>query len=354
MKSNLKFFKKVRSLPVDQFFQNVLYDKKIGYYNSKQPLGLKGDFITSPKLSNLFSEMIAIWIISTWEIFGKPKKINLVELGPGDGSLTKTLLDVFKRFPIFNNSKKIYLFEISSFLKKIQKKNIKNNSVQWINDFKKIKNGPVIFFGNEFFDAIPIKQFKRDQGKLYEKYFFLGKNSQIVEKFKKASTEDVKILNSYRSLKDLKFIEFPKLGLNELKKIIKIINKLNGCLLIIDYGYLKPHNQSTLQSVIRHKRNILLNNLGKADVTSHVNFSILNEFFLKNKLKVKKVITQKKFLEKMGIMKRAEIIASKMKFNDQTNLYLRLKRLLNTNLMGELFKVILTYKFRRNKYFGFD
>ena len=76
--------------------------------------------------------------------------------------------------------------------------------------------------------------------------------------------------------------------------------------------------------------------------------------FFKNKLKVKKVITQKKFLEKMGIMKRAEIIASKMKFNDQTNLYLRLKRLLNPNLMGELFKVILTYKFRRNKYFGFD
>ena len=354
MKSNLKFFKKVRSLPVDQFFQNVLYDKKIGYYNSKQPLGLKGDFITSPKLSNLFSEMIAIWIISTWEIFGKPKKINLVELGPGDGSLTKTLLDVFKRFPIFNNSKKIYLFEISSFLKKIQKKNIKNNSVQWINDFKKIKNGPVIFFGNEFFDAIPIKQFKRDQGKLYEKYFFLGKNSQIVEKFKKASTEDVKILNSYRSLKDLKFIEFPKLGLNELKKIIKIINKLNGCLLIIDYGYLKPHNQSTLQSVIKHRKNNPLNNLGKADVTSHVNFKLLSEFFQKNRMKIKNVITQRQFLKSLGILERAEIVAKKMKFREQSDLYLRIKRLLSPNSMGNLFKAILAYKSNKSKFLGFS
>ena len=79
MKANLKFFKKKRFLPVDKFFQKILYDKKIGYYASKQPIGIKGDFITSPKISNLFSEVIAIWIISVWQIFGKPKKINIIE-----------------------------------------------------------------------------------------------------------------------------------------------------------------------------------------------------------------------------------------------------------------------------------
>ena len=76
MKSNLKFFKKEKFLPVDKFFHNVLYDKKIGYYSTKQPFGGEGDFITAPKISNLFSEMIAIWIISSWEAFNKPKKIN--------------------------------------------------------------------------------------------------------------------------------------------------------------------------------------------------------------------------------------------------------------------------------------
>ena len=111
MNSNLKFFKNLKSLPVDKFFNNVLYDSKIGYYNSKQPLGEKGDFITSPKISDLFSEMIAIWIISTWELFGKPKNLNIVELGPGDGSLTKILLRSFKKFPDFNSSKKIFLYE---------------------------------------------------------------------------------------------------------------------------------------------------------------------------------------------------------------------------------------------------
>ena len=94
MKSNLKFFKNKKSLPVDKFLQNVLYDKKFGYYSSKTPFGIKGDFITAPTISNLFSELISIWIISTWEKFGRPKRINIVELGPGDGSLIKILLNV--------------------------------------------------------------------------------------------------------------------------------------------------------------------------------------------------------------------------------------------------------------------
>ena len=353
MKSNLKFFKKSKFLPVDKFFERVLYDKKIGYYTSRYPFGKKGDFVTAPNISNLFSEMIAIWIISTWEIFGKPKNLNIVELGPGDGSLTKVLLNVFKKFPEFNSAKQIYLFEVSDYLKKVQKKNIKFNQVKWINNLKNIKKGPVVFFGNEFLDAIPIKQFKREKNFLYEKNFIINKDFKIKEVFKKASNEDVKIIKSYKTLKNLKFIEFPKLGFNELKKIVKKISSLNGCFLTIDYGYLKSNNQSTLQSVMKHKKNDILDNLGKADITSHVNFKLLNEFFLKNNLKVKKIISQKKFLKNMGIIERAEIIAKKMKFSDQSNLYLRLKRLLSPNLMGDLFKVILAYKYKNNNYFGF-
>ena len=79
--------------------------------------------------------MIAIWIISTWEIFGKPKKINIVELGPGDGGLMKVLVNVFKNFPEFNAAKKIYLFEISGYLKKVQKENIKYDQIKWVNNF---------------------------------------------------------------------------------------------------------------------------------------------------------------------------------------------------------------------------
>ena len=122
--------------------------------------------------------------------------------------------------------------------------------------------------------------------------------------------------------------------------------------MLIDYGYLKPNNQNTLQSVFKHKKNSILNNLGKADITSHVNFGLLNEFFLKNNLKVKKIVTQKEFLEKMGILERAAIIAKKMKFKEQSDLYLRLRRLLSPRLMGSLFKVIFAYNHKTNNYSG--
>ena len=122
---------------------------------------------------------------------------------------------------------------------------------------------------------------------------------------------------------------------------------------MIDYGYLKPNNQNTLQSVMRNKKNGLLNNLGKADITSHVNFSLLKEFLKKKNLKVKNIITQKEFLENMGILKRAEIISKKMKFSEKSDLYFRLKRLLNPGSMGHLFKVILAYKSNFNDFTGF-
>jgi len=353
MKSDIKFFKKSKLLPVDKFFENVLYDNKSGYYASKLPFGEKGDFITSPKISYLFSEIIAIWIVSTWELFGKPKNFNIIELGPGDGSLTNVLLRSFKKFPEFDSVKKIFLYEKSNYLKKIQKKNILDKNVNWINNFNLITKGPVIFFGNEFFDALPIKQFKRKKKSLLEKNFSFNKNHQIKEVFNKASKIDVKTIKSYKTLKKLNFIELPKFGFQELKKMIKKIYELKGCILLIDYGYLKSNNQDTLQSVMRHKKNNLFDNLGKADITAHVNFNLLNEFFLKKGLKVNKVISQKEFLENMGIIERAKMVAKKMKFSQQSDLYLRIKRLLSPRAMGSLFKVILTYKFNKNNFAGF-
>ena len=353
MKPNLLFFKKSKILPADKFLRNVLYDKKFGYYASQMPFGKNGDFITSPKVSNIFSEIIAIWIVSSWEAFGKPKNFNIVELGPGDGSLANILLKTFKKFPEFNSIKNMFLLEKSIFLRKVQKKKILNKDVKWIDNLNEIKKGPVVFFGNEFFDAIPIKQFKKIKNDILEKNYSLKKNKNIIEIFTKASPASVKIIKSYKSLKNLKFIEFPQFGLKELEKINKKISKLNGCILMIDYGYLKPNNQNTLQSVMKHKKNRLLSNLGKADITAHVNFALLSEFFKKDGLKVKNVITQKQFLKRMGILERAQIISNKMKFREQSSLYLRLKRLLGSNYMGDLFKVILAYKFNNNNFAGF-
>ena len=115
--------------------------------------------------------------------------------------------------------------------------------------------------------------------------------------------------------------------------------------------FLKQHNLSTLQSVFKHKRNDILKNLGKADITAHVNFELLKEFFKNRNLKVKEIVTQK-FLEKMGILNRANILSTNLKFNKQADLYMRLKRLLSPRSMGTLFKVILAYDLKNNNFSG--
>ena len=354
MRSNKKFFNNSRILPVDKFIENVLYNKKSSYYSSKIPFGKVGDFITAPGVSNLFSEIIGIWLITTWNTLGKPERFNIIELGPGDGSLTKILLNTFKKFPLFNKSTNIYLYEKSNLLRDLQKKNINNSKVKWIKDFTSIKKGPAIFFGNEFFDAIPIKQFSQKKNIFVEKHFTLNKKNKIEEIYKKASKKDILQIKKFKVLKNLKFIEFPKLGFDELEKIIKKVSKLKGGLLLIDYGYLIPTNKNTLQSLFNHKKNNLLDNLGKADITSLVNFNLLKEYFIKNNLKVKKIVTQKFFLERMGIIERANNLSQKMSFRDQSNLYLRLRRLLDKKLMGNLFKVIFTYKTEKDNFLGFE
>ncbi len=344
-----------KSFAVDEFFNNALFDKKKGYYSTKNPFGKKGDFVTAPNISDIFSEIIGIWVISTWEKLGKPKRINLVELGPGDGSLAKILIRTFKRFPEFNSSVNFFLYEKSDFLIKIQKKKIKDKSgkVFWIKDLKKIKSGPVIFFGNEFFDAIPIKQFLIHRNHYFEKYYNTNKNG-VKEFYKKAKNSDKKKLKSFKSLKGLNFVEYPKLGFQELDKIIKKILFLSGGILLIDYGYLQSQNLNTLQSIKRHKKTNIFKNPYEADITYLVNFNLLSEYFLKKHLKVKKIVTQKFFLEKMGIVERANILKKSMNKLQVNNLEKRLHRLLDREMMGDLFKVIFAFKSINDDILGFN
>ena len=358
MKLNLKKFKipSEKPIPIDDFIEKILYEPKMGYYSGKDPFGKNGDFITSPTISNLFSEIVGIWLVSTWEKMGKPKRLHFIELGPGDGSLTKVIINTLKKFPQLNNAIKIYLYEKSEFLKDLQKKKIDNKSIKWIANFNSIKNGPVIFFGNEFFDAIPIKQFSNINTELFEKCYSVKNKVEINERFIKGNKLDKAQIKSFKTLKKLKFVEYPKKGFLELNPIIKKISKLSGGILLIDYGYLNGNNSNTIQAVMDNKKismKSMLSNLGKADITSLVNFNLLREYFIKNNLKVKKIVTQKFFLERMGIIERAQILEKKMTNKQQRYMSHTLARLLEEKQMGKLFKVIFGYKNKNDDYFGF-
>ena len=349
-----KYLSNNKAIPIDKFFYNVLYNKKNGYYIKKNPIGKNGDFITSPMISFLFSEMIAVWIVSYWESLNKPKKFNIIELGPGTGKLYKDLIKTFKKFPNFYSSSNFYLYEKSTVLKNLQKNNLHGEKISWISNFNEIKKGQSIFFGNEFFDAIPIKQFKRKKNKIFEKFIKINNSKKIEIIFKSARETDTKQLKKFNLFKNNDFVEFPKLGLKELKFVVKKIKKSNGGLLLIDYGYLNQINIDTLQSVKNHKKNNIFKNLGDSDITSLVNFSLLKNYFKDNDLKVNNVVTQSFFLKKVGILERAEIVSKKMSFKEKSDLFLRLKRLLDAKHMGEIFKVIFAYKGKKEIDLGFN
>ena len=135
----------------------------------KNPFGKNGDFTTAPNISILFSEILDIWCIAFWENLGYPKKINIIELGAGNGEMMHQMIKVFQKFKKFENASKYFILEKSQFLKKIQKKKIPHNKVAWINSLNDLKNGPNIFLANEFFDALPVKQFIKKNNLWFEK-----------------------------------------------------------------------------------------------------------------------------------------------------------------------------------------
>jgi len=317
----------------------------------KNPFGKGGDFITSPLISNLFGEMLAIWCVAFWEHIGKPRKILLVELGPGDGTLCKDLLKTFKQFEDFYNSLEINLLEISDKLKAIQKKKINNNKVKWIKKIKEINYGPVIFLGNEFFDALPIKQIYKKKKLFFEKYVTLSNdNKKIRFLHKKANNSLIKRIQNLNLISSGNTIEYPIEALKFLEAIAKKINKFDGGLLTFDYGYTEKKNQNTLQSVKKHRYTNVLLKPGHSDITSHLNFKLFHKILKKNNLAVKKITTQNEFLKKTGILERANILSKKMTFKEKANMFYRLKRLMDYREMGSLFKVLFAQK-KGRKYF---
>lgn len=345
--------KKNYKIPLDKFIDYCLYDRKNGYYMTKNPFGILGDFITAPNISRLFSEMIAIWTISFWKSLGSPKKFNLIELGAGNGEMMRVMIESFKRFPSFVKSCNIIICEKSPYLIKKQKKILKFKNIEWLTDLKKINNLPCIFLANEFFDAMPIKQFLKDKNNWFEKFIHINKNKNLNFINKKI---DIKIIEKRINLNissRQNFIEYSPQGLKYLNNIFRLIKKNKGGLLIIDYGYFSKKMKNTLQALYKKKYSKVLENVGKSDITHNVNFYLVEKTAKNFRGLNTNFATQKKFLTNLGIKHRAEIISKNKTFTEKADIFYRLKRLINEKEMGNLFKVMLVKNLDNNTLIGF-
>ena len=341
------------NLSLDKFINFALYDKRHGYYMKKNPFGKKGDFITAPNISRLFSEMIAIWIISFWKSLGSPKKFNVVEMGAGNGEMMKILLESFQNFPFFLKSSNLIIYEKSSFLVKIQKEKLNKKKIIWTSKIDKIKKIPTIFIANEFFDSLAIKQFKKNKNLWFEKFIKSESEKKFFYYEKKTNIKKFEKKINFKISKNQDFIEFSEMGLNYLAKISKFIKKNSGGLLLIDYGYTDKKMKNTLQAISNHKFANILDDIGNIDITHNISFELFRKFTnqmggLKNN-----ITTQKKFLTKMGIKQRAEIISQNLNFSNKADIYYRLNRLIDEKQMGNLFKVMFIKNKKNNFKLGF-
>ena len=333
---------------LDKFINKTLYDKSKGYYMNKNPFGKEGDFITAPNISIMFSEMIAIWIISFWEKMGLPQKINIIELGGGNGEMIYQILRTIKNFNKFKNSAKFYILEKSPYLKQIQKKKIKSKEVIWIDNLNKVSKNPSIFIANEFFDSLPIKQFIKKKSIWYEKFIYSKNNKLKFIDIKKENLKTEKIFNQ-KIPNEINFIEYSPLAFKKLNIISKIVRKYNGGILIIDYGYYKKKMINTLQGVKNHKKINFLKNIYNSDITHMLNFKYYKKKLENLKLDSIQFTTQREFLMKMGIIERAELISKNVSFSKKADIYFRLKRLIDDKEMGSLFKVFFATN-KKNKF----
>ena len=328
-------------ISLDKFINKALYNSKSGFYMKRNPFGRSGDFITSPNISILFSEMLSIWTVLFWENLKCPKKINLIELGAGNGQMLYDMINSLKNFSKFNDSCNFFILEKSPYLKKIQKQKLKNFNVKWINSLKEIKSGHNIFIANEFFDALPIKQFFKVRNKWTERYVILDKNNG--RNFLNISSNIKKLEKKlkFKISKNQTVIEYSPLALKYLQKISKKINNKKGALLIIDYGYISEKMKDTLIAIKKHNATNVLEEVGKADITYHLNFKVLEKIIKNFKVKCQGITTQRNFLINLGIKERAEIISKNLTFSKKADIFYRLNRLISEKQMGNLFKVML-------------
>ena len=335
--------KETGPLTIKKYMETCLYHKQYGYYMTKNPIGEDGDFITAPEISAVFGELIGVWLVNTWRAMGEPSQFNLVELGPGKGTLLKDIWIATANWPKFQKAADIYLFERSSILRKTQSHNLKNINLNWVKDLEELPDKKIICFSNEFFDALPIRQFIFKNKSIFEKRVCLNNQNEFQFEFFKVE-ESFNAKPEKKKLIESAVIECSETQVAILKSLCERVRKMQGCILIIDYGG-EYGTVDTLQGMYKNKYCDVLSKPGEVDLTSQVDFGIIAEHAKSFGVHPSTLINQSDFLRKMGILERYAKLKQNLGSKVSANHYEILNRLLSHDQMGSLFKVLAIKSF---------
>ncbi len=325
-----------------EFMVAALGHPQHGYYAKQRqqtdPFGIAGDFITAPEISQVFGELLGLWALDLWQRLDIPGPMQLVELGPGRGSLMQDILRVMARHPKMTKDLSVHLVEISPGLRASQKDRLgkSNVSLAWYDHVSEVPQAPFILIANEFLDALPVRQFHRQDDGWHEVMVGINKDGNLTL----GVASNVSVLSDLLpSVSEGDVIEWCPAAVSIVDEIARRLHHVPGAALLIDYGYDTPLGKPTLQAIKNHRSVDLLTEPGGADISAHVDFSALAAQGKAKGLVVHGPVDQGIFLRRLGAEVRCEqLMASVPEKAEITRM--GVTRLINPGQMGRLFKVM--------------
>lgn len=325
-----------KGLGIDEFMQAAA----AAYYAHARPFGREGDFITSPDISQMFGEMIAIWCVDLWAQAGQPAKVMLAELGPGRGTMMADILRTARNWPEFARGLDVHLVETSPQLRAAQKTALAGYNPTWHDDISSLpRDAFSLIISNEFFDALPICQWVWHSGAWHERCVMWDAAAEApVFSLRPAAADITAHIPAHLTPAEGDIFETSPACRAVAHHLGAHIAQSGGACLAIDYGHARSALGDTLQAVSRHKYAPVLENIGQQDITAHVDFEALAAAATAAGAQSWPIITQEKFLTNLGIAARAEQLAQKASPQQRAQIPLDLHRLIAPSAMGSLFK----------------
>ncbi|AIT80078.1 class I SAM-dependent methyltransferase [Novosphingobium pentaromativorans] len=304
------------------------------YYSGKDPLGSAGDFITAPEISQMFGELIGLWLADMWIRAGRSDKVHYVELGPGRGTLARDALRAMKKYGL---EPKVHFVESSAALKDIQLAAVPQ--AQWHHDMSTLPaRGPLLIVGNEFLDALPIRQLVKTAQGWRERMVGLDADERFIP-VAGDKPMDAAIPEARREAEDGTLIETCPGAASVTYEISGRLLAQGGAALLIDYGYDEPRTGSTLQALREHKMVDPFAMPGEADLTAHVDFAAMANVVQARGVRHLGTVTQGHWLRALGIEARAQSLARVAPQHAEA-IQSAMHRLVAEDQMGSLFKVM--------------
>ena len=332
-------------LKISDFFSLCLADPDHGYYQSREPFGQAGDFITAPEISQLFGEMIGVFLVQAWHAQGAPENTRIVEIGPGRGTLMSDALRVISRLaPELYEHATIHMVETSERLRNVQRQTLVRikQRISWHDAFEEIPAGFTLMVANELFDAIPIRHFVKTRDGFCERMVGLDDTGALAFGLGPGGLDTSLLPIPEAAVREGEVFEISPARVAVMQAVAAKIVRDGGTALIIDYGHLVTGFGDTLQAVYQHEFDPPLARPGEADLTSHVDFQVLAEAAAAAGAHVHRPLTQGDFLLGLGILERAGALGTGRDSLTQATITDAVNRLAGEGegRMGALFKVL--------------